>query len=394
MKIVVLNNFYFPFGVGGAEESLRLQLEALAAIGVSSSVLTVAHDGVPARSIINGVEVNYVRSRFVSGSPLSATRNALRRLGWQFGGILQLAFAWQVLRAFRRIRPDALYVNNLAGIGRSAILIARLFGIPVIAALRDYSWVCLRQSRFKKGISCSGTCLECRIGCFPRRSVARSITAVASNSQSILDIVRENGMFRSTTGTVIYAGASRSDHRTRLPGDIMVLGVMGQIQETKGVDELLTEVAALGREGRLRILVAGSVKSEYAKRIQRKWDENWVTFAGRMEKEAFFDEVDIVVIPSLWNEPLSRVTYEAFSAGKCVIASCHGGQKEVIQDGYDGYIYRPLDGSLSVRLVELLASRDTVSRIGECARVKSQSFTPEVAANDFRGLLNRMTNRV
>jgi glycosyltransferase involved in cell wall biosynthesis len=66
-----------------------------------------------------------------------------------------------------------------------------------------------------------------------------------------------------------------------------------------------------------------------------------VRFVGRVEPRDFYPQVDTVVVPSLWNEPLGMVVAEAFAFGKPVIGSRRGGIPEMIRDGENGLLFEP-----------------------------------------------------
>ena len=57
-----------------------------------------------------------------------------------------------------------------------------------------------------------------------------------------------------------------------------------------------------------------------------------VTFAGFVEPKAFFEEVDVLVAPSRWAEPLGRTVLEAYRVGVPVIGSDTGGVAELVDD--------------------------------------------------------------
>ena len=50
-----------------------------------------------------------------------------------------------------------------------------------------------------------------------------------------------------------------------------------------------------------------------------------------MNPDEFFDGIDILVVPSIWNEPFGRVTVEAYSHGVPVVGANTGGIPEVIE---------------------------------------------------------------
>jgi len=398
MKILVVNNFYYPHQVGGAEESLRLQCEALVELGQEVQILTVAHDGIERIGDVSGVLVHYLATTFYRGSPLYKGRSWLSRFGWQFGAMLQFNTNFKISKLLKRERYDIVYVNNLPGIGRTIVVMARALGIPVVAGLRDYAWICLRQSRFERGRNCQSTCMKCRLGCSIRRGISLSVDGVAANSSTLLNIFHKVGAFTKVPSRVIYAGAPVVSRfplgapPTRQEGRPLVVGVMGQIQPSKGFDSFLGEVAPLVESGQIRVLVTGSIYGEYATQLQRAFESEEVEFTGRLERAEFFSRVDVVVIPSMWNEPLSRITYEALSSGKCVIASTHGGQKEIISHGDNGYIYTPGDGTLMSILNELCRSPALLMERERAAVDSAAQYSPLNAASELLALFRPLVS--
>ena len=59
MKILILNNYYYPNMEGGAEYSVKLLAEALVKIGIDVNVLCM--DGEPYRDVLEYETVNGVK---------------------------------------------------------------------------------------------------------------------------------------------------------------------------------------------------------------------------------------------------------------------------------------------------------------------------------------------
>lgn len=55
----------------------------------------------------------------------------------------------------------------------------------------------------------------------------------------------------------------------------------------------------------------------------------------------FYENVDIIVVPSVWQEPFGIVTLEAMACGRPVVASRVAGQREIIRHGENGYLAAP-----------------------------------------------------
>ena len=60
---------------------------------------------------------------------------------------------------------------------------------------------------------------------------------------------------------------------------------------------------------------------------------------GWCEPIDFYSKIDFLICPSLYNEPLPRVVYEAYSYGIPVIAADSGGTPEMVVNGATGFLY-------------------------------------------------------
>jgi glycosyltransferase involved in cell wall biosynthesis len=80
---------------------------------------------------------------------------------------------------------------------------------------------------------------------------------------------------------------------------------------------------------------------------------------------------DVVVSPSIWPEPLSRVLVEAMHFGRPVVATFTGGSPEAVEDGITGLLVRPNDpGALGDAIVALLRDPGRRERMGAAARAR------------------------
>ena len=64
-------------------------------------------------------------------------------------------------------------------------------------------------------------------------------------------------------------------------------------------------------------------------------------FRGRFLRDGLahvYGQIDVLVVPSIWDENSPLVVHEAFAAGIPVVASNVGGLCEVIADGIDGLL--------------------------------------------------------
>jgi glycosyltransferase involved in cell wall biosynthesis len=116
----------------------------------------------------------------------------------------------------------------------------------------------------------------------------------------------------------------------------------------------------------------------------------------RIEQPAYdympnlYNNADIVVYPTVGEEPYGLVPLEAMSCGRPVVASRSGGIVETIIDGTTGYIVEKDDPeALSEKVAKLLNDRTDSRRFGDAGR---QHVERNFSANAYTSdLLRRYT---
>jgi glycosyltransferase involved in cell wall biosynthesis len=110
----------------------------------------------------------------------------------------------------------------------------------------------------------------------------------------------------------------------------VTVGLIGQVAPHKGHDDAIEAMRHLG-DG-FQLLIAGHGDSAYEGQLKRKAEGLPVQFVGFVSVPAFFEHVDILIVPS-WEEPFGIVLLEAMASGIPVIATDQGGPAEILQSG-------------------------------------------------------------
>jgi glycosyltransferase involved in cell wall biosynthesis len=114
-----------------------------------------------------------------------------------------------------------------------------------------------------------------------------------------------------------------------------------------------------------------SYRAEVLRLIGQLGLETFVNFeqATYREMPQLYERSDIVVYPTIGDEPYGLVPLEAMSCGRPIVASRSGGIPETVIDGVTGYIVPRNDPSaLADRLFELLSSPHLAARMGAAGR--------------------------
>jgi glycosyltransferase involved in cell wall biosynthesis len=87
------------------------------------------------------------------------------------------------------------------------------------------------------------------------------------------------------------------------------------------------------------------------------------------EMPALYNGVDVVLYPTIKDEPSGLVPLEAMACGRPVVASSSGGIVESVQDGVTGRLAPPGDpNALAEKIAELLSNPDRGVRMGLAGR--------------------------
>ncbi len=368
MKILYVNSLFPSAGdrraFGGAETfSLRL-VGGLLEAGHSISIVrsgTDAAGGV--EQLPNGITVHSMPLRNVYPFFDSRPHAAPSRLAWHW-----LEDRGRISPAFDRIvadvQPDLLHSNNVAGLTTDLWRAASAARVPILHTLHDYYLTCPKVLRFARGGPCAQTCTSCSILSRRRRQATRLVDQVIGVSERMLNIHRDEGLFVDTPSEVILNFPPAQRSRAAAPhqlGSRPVFGYIGRQATEKGIFELLTAFATLP-PGAAKLVVAGTivapVQQWVMKNVPRPDD---VVFTGFTTQEAFYPQIDVAVIPSLWEEPCSMGAGEAFSYGIPALGSRRGGIPEMLDGGRLGWLYEPGTGELPALLARLVADPAEIS---------------------------------
>ena len=371
MKILYINSLYSPLIEGGAEISLQLIVEGLQSKGYEVAVLSLMPErkGIKEERV-NGIKVYRagLKNRYW---PYTKQRpGKLQRLSWHVTDRYNRSMGSIVKEILRLEKPDVVSCHNLAGWSVAVWDEIHQTGIPIIQVLHDMYLACANSNMFKGDHPCDQQCLSCRLLRSQHPEKSRQVSAVVGISQSILNRFTQLGYFKEAEKRVIHntrqipVPASRSSRNT---GEPLRVGYLGTLSKIKGVEWLLEQFQSLNINATLSIGGRGQADYEaYLKSISTKPS---VSFLGQVNSSTFYKEIDVLVVPSLWQEPLGMVAIEALAHHLPVIAHKTGGLQESVIDGKNGlYCYASEPDSLGKAILKLYEDVDLYTRLSAAAR--------------------------
>jgi len=317
------------------------------------------------------------------------------------------AITEQFTKILDRIRPDIVHIQHLIFLSTTIITEIKKRGIPIVFTLHDYWLICPQWHFLKKDFSiCDNSdisqCLDClgdqlsikrlskRIYLIIRnfmpdffmhflKSAYLNLAKTNLNSQGMLEKIKARirhikelcsmvdlfiapSQFLKTRfiefgipedrikfiphgiNTETFKGFKRKEsNRIRF-------GFIGIILPAKGLDILINAFsrikdtqAELKIYGRLFPYKGFEYYPGYIKRLTKNRNIRFTGGFDHKDLTEIFSEIDILVVPSIWNENLPLTILEAFSTRTPVIASRIGGIPELVKDKKNGILFEPRD---------------------------------------------------
>ncbi len=347
MKVLFVSTLYAPNEKGGAERTVRILAEGLVANGHEAVVVSLAPDGEATQGEVNGVRTYYVPLANLFWKQSEGERSRVERLSWHLIDAYNPIMARRVKRILQQEKPDVVQTGNLQGFSVSLWRAVRALNIPLVQMLHDYYLGCPKCTMVNGDQNCARQCGMCRVYATPRRLCSNLPAAVISLSRRMLTRLEGTGLFSDVRHKFIIHGANNArvtptPRSNKPPGSPIVVGYLGRIENTKGIEVLLDAVKQLP-ESQVTVLLGGKGDDAYADGLRRAYPAANVRFLGFVRPAEFFERIDLLVVPSVWEEPLGRVIYEAYAHGVPSIVANVGGMPEIVDEGRTGFIYRPAD---------------------------------------------------
>ncbi len=380
--------------VGGGQRSVQVLAEGLAARGHEVTVVSLGASG--AEGSFNGVRTVRLPLRNLYWPFDGEERPALVKAAWHLGDMYNLRMRAAVADVIAEVKPDLLHTNVMTGFSSAIWPAATSRGVPVVHTLRDYHAVCVRSEMFRSGRPCGGRCLECRAFSVVSRPLSDTVDAVVGNSRYILDAHLKAGAFRSVaTKAVIYNGYEPPAVREPAPdGDGRLrVGFLGRLAPHKGVEHLLASLRGLPADSFV-LYVAGDGDAPYVEGLRARYGDLPVHYLGFVPPTELFRRIDVLVVPSLWPEPLPRTIIEAYGHGVPVVGSDRGGIPEVIDEGVTGFVFSPdRPGHLRDVLFSLSGDGSRLAALRSGAAERSREFAPDTVVTRYLEVYEEVLDR-
>jgi glycosyltransferase involved in cell wall biosynthesis len=385
MRILFLTNFYPPHGSGGEGVSCQQVVKGLNERGHATLVLTSMHgtNNVPVEA--DGI----YRSLFLE-MDLVPWRHSLTFF------TKRKAREKHNLQCFERVleqfEPDIVFIWGIWNLPRSLPALAEAKCLdkviyrfatywPTLPSQHEFYWRALGRKWYsrlpKQMLGHVALTMLAKEDQRPPLSFKHTICV----SAAIRDILVEAGI-PVRNARVIHTGLDvkyylNGQHSPQPNHDNQNLNLLyaGRLVAEKGVETAIKALEKLvfGQDLRnIRLSLAGSAPSvdyeNYLRHLVTQAGLNdYVSFLGHVPAEEMpqlLQKFNVILVPSTWAEPFSRMLLEGMISGLVVVATPTGGTTEILRDGENGLLITPGDAEdLAQKIVRLSADPNLCRRL-------------------------------
>lgn len=310
-------------------------------------------------------------------------------------------------------KPDVIHIHNNYLAPFSVLLAAR--GHKVIQTVHDYMILCPRGGMVKEnslevcqgniGAKCfKNNCLSFHnllISYFPFKfriaATKRVVDKFISPSKRLKKHLETFG-FQNVQYLPYFLDVKSYQFNQRLKkvGNILYIG---RLVKEKGISQLikaLPKITSKVNRASLTIVGDGPQRKHLISLAKRLGIANKVDFVGRIPHEKvkeYYQKTNAVIIPSVWLDNSPNVVYEAFSAGRPVVASNRGGMSDFVKDGKTGFLFEPGNiNELAEEIIMVLKDKNLFEKLSvNCRQFSILNFMPK---KHYRKIMRIYKNKV
>ncbi len=338
MKIIILNNLYFPYQKGGAEQYILEQVERLEKENNQVIIISTQPSGL--KKVKRRGQVYYLKSLYSSLNQYPK----IFRFFWHLKQLIIPTNKRQIKKILLEEKPDLAITHNLLGLSWSIPRLLKKLKIKHQHTLHDI------QLLHPSGLMYYGqekiiNQAIARLYQSLTRNYFKGVKKISSPSRWLFKLHQEQGFFQDCE---LKKQSFNPENFPKIlwPREIRKLLFVGQLERHKGIlfliDYLkkrpLLSLSIIG-EGRLRSKII---------------DDEQISYLGKLSKKEIFQEMkkhDCLIVPSICYENIPLVIIEASSVGLATIASNIGGIGE-LKNIFNLKLFTPNDYQSLDKIIE------------------------------------------
>jgi glycosyltransferase involved in cell wall biosynthesis len=393
MKILVLSNLYPPHHIGGYGMLCYEVVEGLRSRGHQVTVLTSIH----------GVETETIEEHIYRVLTLESDLYFYKPAQAWLHPLAKRKNLNHLRRLITTVQPDIVFIWGMWNLSRCLALESeKLMGHRVVYYLAS-PWPIepnIHQTYWDEPAQSLSRLLLKKTMQAPIRLLLRSEwqpvplsfqhAPICSKAQR--DQLLEAGV-PLQDAPIIYEGIDLAPYLSQKTngtdkGNILSLVYVGALVEHKGVHTIIEALPYLPQEKleKVRLTILGKGHPHYESHLHNLVETHklskYVAFHSpipRSELPEFLGRYEVLLLPSIWEEPLARIMQEGLATGLVVVGAATGGTKEIVSNGDNGLLFAAEDApALAAHIKQLIdepALRQNLAINGRNTAIKMFDMT-------------------
>lgn len=387
MRILIISNFYPPYAIGGMEYRCQETVNLLQRRGHEVIVLTSTY-GISSQGVVDGhvyrllaLEgdlMHYQPFRFFLKSWQEEVEN-LNTLKMVLAKFLpDMVFIWGMWNLSHRL---PFYAEQVWG---GVVVYSLANDWPAQPSTHEFYWRLPAQHRLMRLLKRFVGNLALSFLKLRHKNASLQFNNTICVSHALKHQLLQAGV-PLQHAQVIYPGIDLEQFSVhKLSGDKfssrkLSLLYAGSLVAHKGVHTALEAMGYLvkhAHDRNIKLTIVGSGHTSYEAHLHTYVIENalqnhvfFIKQIPRKEMPGLMRAFDVLLFPSIWEEPFSRVILEAMASGLVVIGTDSGGTKEILKDGKTGLVFPPGDSiALADCIQRLVGNPDLMENLAKNGR--------------------------
>ena len=203
----------------------------------------------------------------------------------------------------------------------------------------------------------------------------RKSDAVFCNSNYLRNITEDFYLVDEKKIKVIPNGVELPQLNEKIRSSQLKAVVVANYHKYKGYDLLFSALSLLTKPLEVHIIGRGDFKKAFKNLLEKIPSSININFRGEMNQVSIYQKFDFAIHPST-SEGLSNAIMEELANGLPVIAFNIGGNKELIENGYNGFLIDNIDSQALAEKIHILQkSPDLLQRFSRNTKEKIEIFS-------------------
>ena len=226
----------------------------------------------------------------------------------------------------------------------------------------------------------------------------RKANKVFFQNEDNMKYMLEKGIGKNNSDMIPGSGVNLKQYMPyEFPNDDSIeFTYVGRIMKEKGFDQYIEAAKYIRNKYKnTKFHVCGPYEDDYKQLIDELVEMGVIVYDGYVEDMTeIYKKVQCTIHPTYYPEGLSNALLETCACGRSIITTNRAGCKEVVENGYNGYIVKQKDNNDLISKIEMFLSLTNTERkqMGLNARKKvEKEFDRNIVINKYIQAINEAT---